>query len=84
MHLLSGQLAQALATTKLALQVFRDLEDTVSEAEARNNIGDFYLAAGDQAAARDSYLLALALIGDDAVPLERARAADGIARTGRR
>lgn len=78
---LTGDLAQALATTDQALRVFRELNDSVSQAEAHNNIGDFQLAAGDPDAARDSYRQALALIGDANVADARARALEGIART---
>ena len=80
-HQLTGEVAQALATTEQALQVFRELGDPVSQAEARNNIGDFHLASGDPESARNSYREALALIGDASVPLELARALEGIART---
>jgi tetratricopeptide (TPR) repeat protein len=80
-HQLTGDLAQALATTERALQLFSELNDPVSQAEAHNNIGDFYLTSGNPEAARDSYQQALSLIGDASVPLERARAMEGIART---
>jgi tetratricopeptide (TPR) repeat protein len=80
-HQLTGDRTQALATTEQALRVFRELKDPVSQAEAHNNIGDFHLASGDPDAARHSYGQALALIGDATVPLELARALEGIART---
>lgn len=78
-HQLSGDLAQALATTERAIQLFSD--DPLSQVEANNNIGDFYLASGNADAARDSYQQALSLIGNESVPLDRARALEGIART---
>jgi tetratricopeptide (TPR) repeat protein len=80
-HELTGDLAQALATTEQAVAIFREVQDPISQAEARNNIGDFHLAAGDPESARNSYRQALALIGDASVPLELARALEGIART---
>jgi len=80
-HQLTGDTTQALATTEQALRVFRELDDRVSQAEAHNNIGDFHLASGDPDAARDSYDQALALIGDATVPMELARALEGIACT---
>jgi tetratricopeptide (TPR) repeat protein len=78
---LTAGLAEALDATEQALRIFRELDDPVSQAEGRNNIGDFRLAAGDPDGARESYGQALALLADVSVPLERARALEGIARS---
>jgi Tfp pilus assembly protein PilF len=63
-----------------ALEIYRELGDTIRQAETLNAIGGLLLASGQPVQARTCHEQAIALIRDRTAPVEQARALQGIGR----
>jgi tetratricopeptide (TPR) repeat protein len=76
----AGDFAAAAASEDAALRLYREVGDRGSVAETWNNLGDLALARSDPAAARHPHEQALAIAEEVGLPLEEARACEGLGR----
>lgn len=80
LYQLAGDLADARDALDRAAAWYAELGDRTGQLEVHNHIGALHLAADEPDLARDRYQLALSLAREVGVPLQEARALEGLAR----
>jgi tetratricopeptide (TPR) repeat protein len=73
----TGKLDDALVASTAALRFYRDLGQVQGEAQTLSNLGDIKLSS-DRETARDHYRAALSIARQVNIPLEEARAFEGL------